>query len=104
MGRQEQAIHSRSFIAGFGSECGYRLAALRRRVQAEEPVSTGAALVLAEKQPQIDQWVRGQYTVTPSKSRGMMASHSGRTGGREAGRRADLGHNRVGGSRGAVEQ
>lgn len=104
MGRGPAYVQSRSFISGFGSECGKRLGDLRRRVQAEEPVSTGAALVLAEKQPQIDQWVRGHYTVKLGKSRDMMASHSGRTGGREAGRRADLGHNRVGGSRGAVEQ
>ena len=104
MGRGPAYVQSRSFISGFGSECGKRLGDLRRRVQAEEPVSTGAALVLAEKQPQIDQWVRGHYTVKLGKSRGRMASHSGRAGGREAGRRADLGHNRVGGSRGAVEQ
>lgn len=79
----------RSFLFGFATTVGERLAAANAAVQAAEPAST--ALVLADRSAKVDEWVRSTYgRLSSHRSSGSMATN-GWAAGSTAAADADLG-------------
>lgn len=97
----EKFIANRSFITGFGNTVASRLRAERKTEEAT--ASSGAELVLVSKQARVDDWVGRQYPKL-RKGRGGAREYdySAYVSGGAAGRNADLGHKRTGGSREAL--
>ena len=85
----EKYVQHRSFISGYGHTVRTRLEALR--AEAERYVSTGAELVLVEKQAKVDEWVENKYPDLKAKNSNMRWSLAGAMAGREAGAKADIG-------------
>jgi hypothetical protein len=85
----EKYVQHRSFIDGFGVEVGRRLRKIR--VAEEVNATPGAALVLASREADIQEWVKQQYGPL-GKSRGgsMSYGYSGAVAGQRAGKSATL--------------
>lgn len=101
MSNYDKLVGNRSFIAGFANTVSRRLAEERRSV--EQEASTGAALVLADKQSKVDAAVADMYPKL-GKARGGNGRYSSlaAAAGRTAGAQADLGEKRVGGKKGEL--
>lgn len=84
----DRYVQNRSYLSGFASEVQKRLRDLRKN----EPVTSGAELVLANKQEKIDNWVADNIGET-RKGRGGNKAHDsvGYINGRVAGSEAALG-------------
>lgn len=84
-----------SFINGFAAEVGRRLGEQRRKTT---EATSGAALVLADRQDEVDAAFRDLFPHTRSaRSRGGRTDYDGWSRGGHAGRNADLGNTRIGG-------
>lgn len=84
----EKFIQHRSFITGFGQQVGDRLWAARK--MEEKEMSTGAELVVANRDSEVSDWIKNQYPVL-GKARGMKYGDAvARQAGREAGKKATL--------------
>lgn len=95
---ESPAAFRRSWLVGFTSAVGRRLAAAERRASSEaESVSAGpsVALVLADRGAQVDRRVDESYPSLRSSAPRRLQG-SGLAGGYAAGERADLGGVRVG--------
>jgi hypothetical protein len=79
----------RSFLFGFATTVGERLAEANAAVRAHEPSST--ALVLADRSARVDEWVRSTYGRLPSHRSSGSRSTNGWQAGSEAAADADLG-------------
>lgn len=102
--RSDRFYEKRSFMVGFGQRSAARLRASRVRVQkeAEETHGSSVALALVDRGSAIEEWIRNRYRVGTARSSRNRHSASGLHGGRAAADRADIGQNRVGGSRGSL--
>lgn len=96
----------RSFIGGFTDVVGNRLAKLRREsnavMEAEQDGKPGApsvALVLANRQSDVDALVKERFPRLRSGSHRQGNSHTGRVAGHAVGAKADLGGARLAGRR-----
>lgn len=96
------AAFRRTFISGFAEVVGRRLAQMYQKVQHEEEQSgaPGTALVLADRHDAVEEAYKAAFPKVRNIRRSL--SGSGSHAGREAGRRADLGGNKVGGGRRAL--
>lgn len=97
----QKYVQHRSFLAGFGRQVAARLLAERQEEVAE--ASTGAALVLADKQSRITSWVDEQYPNVRESKRGIR-SHDGMAvrDGRIAGQTANIGSKAVDSKKGEL--
>lgn len=92
----------RSFIVGYGERLEDRIAEARRATVQEAEVSApGTALVLVSKSEQVDSWVNENMTFGTGRSK--RYGHDGTAAGRRAANSADLGQQRFGAGRGAIE-
>jgi hypothetical protein len=101
--RESAAAFRRSWLAGFRIAVGDRLREAERRAEAEAAprftaTGTSSALVLADREAQVAAAVHDAYPHA-REARPRHLSGSGGADGWAAGRRADLGERRVGGSR-----
>jgi hypothetical protein len=88
--RESGRAFRRAFLIGFASEVGQRLAAARQDAVAEaEQASTSTALVLRDRQQEVDAAMREQFPRLRS-SRATISSRSGLIAGRQSGATADL--------------
>lgn len=79
----------RSFLFGFATTAGERLAEANAAALAGEPSST--AIVLADRSARVDEWVRSTYGRLPSHRSSRSQSTNGWLAGSEAAADADLG-------------
>jgi hypothetical protein len=79
----------RSFLFGFATQVGERLAEANAAVRADEPTST--AIVLADRSARVDEWVRSTYGRLPSHRSSGSRSTNGWQAGSSAAADADLG-------------
>lgn len=99
----DKLVGNRSFIKGFAATVNRRLH--EERQQVEQEASTGAALVLASKMDRVMSALDEMY---PKLGKARPSGHGrysslAAEAGREAGRNADIGHKRVGGTKGALK-
>lgn len=100
------------FMTGFASGVQTRLLQVRRETRVDAKASqgdggTGMELVLVSREKQVDEWYDKRYGKLRrgrSDRSWRTGAHAGRAAGHEAGQRADLGGNRVGGTRGELER
>lgn len=96
---EDPATFRASWMLGFANGVRQRMAEMSLRAQRDaDSTSTGAAVVLADKQSQVEQYVASLYPHV-SQGRAMRTSGSGVGAGRRAGRSADLGQQRFSGGR-----
>lgn len=96
-GRSEDpASYRASWLMGFRSGVESRMREMQRQAT-EDYKSSGAELVLINKQDRINQWIT--ENVSGLKSIRTTSSGSGRGAGYRAGRNADLGQNRFSGAK-----
>jgi hypothetical protein len=102
--RQPQSSRAfrRSFLIGFASEVGARLTAARREAVAEA-VGASTALVLRDREQEVEAAVREQFPHLRA-SRTTISDRHGLVAGRHSGARADLSTegSRLGGSRASL--
>lgn len=79
----------RQFFVSFASTVSSRLKAERNHQVEERGEST--ALVLADREKRVEQWVHANHNVTAGRATRMRGGNSGATAGSEAGARADIG-------------
>lgn len=92
----------RSFIVGYGERLEDRITEARRATVQEAEVSApGTALVLVSKSEQVDSWVNENMTFSAGRSK--RYGYDGAAAGRRAANSADLGQQRFGTGRGAIE-
>jgi len=106
--REHKAAFRRSWLAGFRIAVAGRLEEAERRAEAESSerfreTGSSAALVLADRSAQVESALQSAYPHLGS-ARPRHLSGSGGADGWAAGRRADLGGRRVGGSRRALRR
>lgn len=88
------------FLVSFSRAVQYRLEAARREaIQEAQDETPGTDLVLASRATQVEQRVSELY---PKLGKSRSASFNGSSAGFEAGRKARLGGNEIGGSRTAI--
>lgn len=97
----KRAVAHRAFVTGFGQEVRARLTAIR---EAEEGnASTGAALVVANRNQDVTDWIAKQYgELRKGRTGGRKDDVVARMAGREAGKKATLNEKQVGGKGKAV--
>lgn len=93
-----------SFWYGFASRASHRLEEMKAKAEREavENSTAGTALVLRDRQADVDQAFREAFPSTRKASGGRVGSGSGFGAGRSAANRADLGGQRLAGARGAL--
>lgn len=95
----EKYNHKRTFIIGFGAGIGGKLEAAKKRAEDEvKSENTGTELVLFNRAAQVEKYAQ-TFGLRTSKRRYTSSSFAE---GREAGRRADVGQTKLGGSNRAL--
>lgn len=98
---ENTTAYRKSFFAGFATEIRVRLQAAERRARHDShEAGTGTDIVLADRKNAVEREYKRRWSRVTSGSRSLSGSGGG--DGRSAGRRADLGGSRVGGSRRAI--
>lgn len=96
------AAFRRTFLSGFTSVVAHRLEQMHdRSVREADTATPGTALVLVDRKTEVEQAYNLAHPDART-GRGRNLSGSGENAGRASGRRADLGGQRVGGSRTAL--
>ena len=91
----DKYLAERTFLLAFASACSRRLTEMRTTVRQETNVSAGAELVLASKQDRVDSYMGATHNLKSSRGMRRGGSWAAAEAGSAAGRRADLGGNRL---------
>ena len=99
MNGSDRFNHRRSFVRGFAKAVGAKLTESRRQFVEESTPGTDVALV--SRKAKVDAWVDSNLRL--GKTRARQVTPNGLAAGHAAGRRADVGQSRVGGSNRGIE-
>lgn len=100
--RSERAAYNRSWLQGYSIIVGERLEDAQRRAAQEYETQTGKSteLVVVDRKDRVELAYKNAFPKVHTQRRNL--SGQGRNAGKEAGRRADIGNKRVGGTRAAL--